>query len=87
MRVLRILLVLSVLVLIPFLFWGGKFMGRFEGEAAGKCSVSIHTLPTQVTRVRAQLGARSQAELRRHAIMAEAERTPSSRAADAAPPA
>ena len=34
MRVLRIFLALAVLVLIPFLVWGGKFMALFEGEAA-----------------------------------------------------
>ncbi len=33
---LRIFLVLAVLVLIPFLVWGGKFMALFEGEAARK---------------------------------------------------
>ena len=36
MRVLRLFLVLAVLVLIPFLVWGGKFMALFEGEAARK---------------------------------------------------
>ena len=36
MRVLRLFLVLAILVLIPFLVWGGKLMTLFEGEAARK---------------------------------------------------
>ena len=36
MRVLRLFLILAVLVLFPFLVWGGKFMALFEGEAARK---------------------------------------------------
>ena len=36
MRLFRIFIILAVLVLIPFLFWGDKFMTLFDGEAARK---------------------------------------------------
>ncbi len=34
MRLFRIILVLALLVLIPFLLWGGKFMAMLDGAAA-----------------------------------------------------